>query len=130
VKVANDLRYRPQPLSRSWRLQDMAHIGLSGDRAGSPQHRRLIGAIWLGASRWGPILTISVRRRASGCWITDLVPSYDPRRPSFRSTATPARRVDAMRDFEKSTDELASSPAGQNLKFERADWTSFRTVEP
>jgi hypothetical protein len=35
-------------------------------------------------------------------------------------------------DFEKSTGELASSPASpepQNLKFERADWTSFRTVE-
>jgi len=35
-----------------------------------------------------------------------------------------------MRDFEKSTDELASSPAPQNLKFERSDWTSFRTAEP
>jgi hypothetical protein len=53
---------------------------------------------------------------------TDLVPSDAPRRPSSRSTATPARRVDAMRAFEKSTDEL------ENLKFERADWTSFRTV--
>jgi hypothetical protein len=34
-------------------------------------------------------------------------------------------------DFEKSTGELDSpaSPEPQNLKFERADWTSFRTVE-
>jgi hypothetical protein len=51
------------------------------------------------------------------------------RRPSSRTTATPARRVDAMRDFEKSTDELASSPASQNLKFEREDWTLFRTLD-
>jgi hypothetical protein len=32
-------------------------------------------------------------------------------------------------DFERSTGELACSPAPQNLKFERADWSLFRTVE-
>jgi hypothetical protein len=32
-------------------------------------------------------------------------------------------------NFEELPVELASSPAPQNLKFERADWTSFRTVE-
>jgi hypothetical protein len=32
-------------------------------------------------------------------------------------------------DFQNSTSALASSNATQNLKFERADWTSFRTVE-
>src|SRR6516165_8109477 len=31
--------------------------------------------------------------------------------------------------FEELPIELASSPAPQNLKFERADWTPFRTVE-
>jgi C4-dicarboxylate-specific signal transduction histidine kinase len=35
----------------------------------------------------------------------------------------------AMTDFEESPADLASLPASQNLKFERADWTSFRTVE-
>ena len=32
-------------------------------------------------------------------------------------------------NFQKSTAELASSPASQNLKFEREDWALFRTVE-
>ena len=32
-------------------------------------------------------------------------------------------------DFQELPVELASSPAPQNFKFERADWTSFRTVE-
>jgi hypothetical protein len=32
-------------------------------------------------------------------------------------------------NFEKSAANLASSTAGGNLKFERADWTSFRTIE-
>src|ERR1700730_17578746 len=31
--------------------------------------------------------------------------------------------------FQKSDDGLASSPAPGNLKFEREDWTAFRTVE-
>jgi hypothetical protein len=35
----------------------------------------------------------------------------------------------ATGDFEKSAAELPCSGAPQNLKFERADWTSFRTVE-
>jgi len=30
---------------------------------------------------------------------------------------------------EKSGDALASRPASQNLKFEREDWSLFRTVE-
>ena len=32
-------------------------------------------------------------------------------------------------DFQKSSPELASSPAPENFKFEREDWTLFRTVE-
>jgi hypothetical protein len=32
-------------------------------------------------------------------------------------------------DFQNSDDRLASLPTTQNLKFEREDWTSFRTVE-
>src|SRR5262245_35100408 len=32
-------------------------------------------------------------------------------------------------DFEKSSPDLASSPPAPNLKFERADWALFRTVE-
>ena len=32
-------------------------------------------------------------------------------------------------DFENPTAELASSPTAQILKFEREDWTSFRTIE-
>jgi hypothetical protein len=32
-------------------------------------------------------------------------------------------------DFENSNDGLPSQKPAQNLKFERADWTSFRTVE-
>ena len=32
-------------------------------------------------------------------------------------------------NFENSGVDLASLNGGQNLKFERADWTSFRTVE-
>jgi hypothetical protein len=34
-----------------------------------------------------------------------------------------------MSKFENPEAVLASSAAGENLKFERADWTSFRTVE-
>lgn len=34
-----------------------------------------------------------------------------------------------MGDFEESTAGLASSPASQNLKFEREDWTLFRTID-
>jgi hypothetical protein len=34
-----------------------------------------------------------------------------------------------MSKFESSDAVLASSRAGENLKFARADWTSFRTVE-
>jgi hypothetical protein len=34
-----------------------------------------------------------------------------------------------MTDFQKPSADLASSESAQNLKFERADWTSFRTVE-
>lgn len=32
-------------------------------------------------------------------------------------------------DFQKSSLELASSPAPESFKFEREDWTLFRTVE-
>ena len=32
-------------------------------------------------------------------------------------------------DFQKSSPKLASSPAPENFKFEREDWTLFRTVE-
>jgi hypothetical protein len=32
-------------------------------------------------------------------------------------------------DFQKSSFELSSSPASENLKFEREDWSLFRTVE-
>jgi Topoisomerase 6 subunit A/Spo11, Toprim domain len=32
-------------------------------------------------------------------------------------------------EFQKSSPELASSPAPENFKFEREDWTLFRTVE-
>jgi hypothetical protein len=32
-------------------------------------------------------------------------------------------------DFQKSSSELAGSPAPENLKFEREDWSLFRTVE-
>jgi hypothetical protein len=35
----------------------------------------------------------------------------------------------AAPDFQKPTDGLASSPPSQNLKFEREDWSLFRTVE-
>jgi hypothetical protein len=38
-------------------------------------------------------------------------------------------RARAEEDFQNPDAGLASSPAPQNLKFERADWTSFRTVE-
>ena len=34
-----------------------------------------------------------------------------------------------MSKFENPEADLSSSEAAQNLKFERADWTSFRTVE-
>ena len=34
-----------------------------------------------------------------------------------------------MNKFENPEAVLASSAAGENFKFERADWTSFRTVE-
>jgi len=34
-----------------------------------------------------------------------------------------------MSDFQKSAAALASSPAVQNLKFEREDWSLFRTIE-
>jgi len=32
-------------------------------------------------------------------------------------------------NIENPTDVLASIPAAQNLKFERPEWTSFRTVD-
>jgi hypothetical protein len=35
----------------------------------------------------------------------------------------------AANKFQKSQADLASSESAQNFKFERADWTSFRTVE-
>jgi hypothetical protein len=37
--------------------------------------------------------------------------------------------VTGRADFQKSSPELASSPASENFKFEREDWTLFRTVE-
>jgi hypothetical protein len=42
------------------------------------------------------------------------------RRPQYQPAAT---------DFQKPQATLASSPAGQILKFERADWSLFRTLE-
>ena len=38
-------------------------------------------------------------------------------------------RLQKQAEFQELPVELASSRAAQNLKFERADWTSFRTVE-
>jgi hypothetical protein len=37
--------------------------------------------------------------------------------------------IQASPDFQNSDDRLASLPATQNLKFERADWSLFRTVD-
>jgi len=34
-----------------------------------------------------------------------------------------------LTDFQRSSPELVSSPAPEILKFEREDWTLFRTVE-
>jgi hypothetical protein len=45
----------------------------------------------------------------------------------YRTNAAPASAE--IPNFQKSTAELASSLASQNLKFERADWALFRTVE-
>ena len=41
----------------------------------------------------------------------------------------PARASALAPDFQKSSPELASSPAPENFKFEREDWTLFRTIE-
>jgi hypothetical protein len=56
-------------------------------------------------------------------------------KPALQS-AVPARAKALQRedfppalDFQKSSPELASSPAPSNFKFEREDWTLFRTVE-
>jgi Topoisomerase 6 subunit A/Spo11, Toprim domain len=43
--------------------------------------------------------------------------------------ATDILHSDPQPDFQKSSPALASSPASENFKFERADWTLFRTVE-
>jgi hypothetical protein len=43
--------------------------------------------------------------------------------------ATEILHSDPAPDFQKSPSELASSPVPPNLKFERADWALFRTVE-
>ena len=43
--------------------------------------------------------------------------------------ATEILHSDPAPDFQKSSPELASSPASENFKFEREDWTLFRTVE-
>jgi hypothetical protein len=40
-----------------------------------------------------------------------------------------ARASTLALDFQKSSPELASSPAPANLKFEREDWSLFRTIE-
>jgi hypothetical protein len=45
----------------------------------------------------------------------------------YRTNAAPASAE--IPNFQKLTAELASSPASPNLKFERADWALFRTVE-
>src|SRR4051812_29831839 len=41
-------------------------------------------------------------------------------------TTTSAKR---QQEFQNSDTGSATQPATQNLKFERADWTTFRTVE-
>jgi hypothetical protein len=43
--------------------------------------------------------------------------------------STLSAQINQRPEFQNSAAELASLPDGQNLKFERADWTSFRTVE-
>jgi DNA topoisomerase VI subunit B len=43
--------------------------------------------------------------------------------------ATDILHSDPAPDFQKSSPALASSPAPENFKFEREDWTLFRTVE-
>ena len=43
--------------------------------------------------------------------------------------ATDILHFDPSPDFQKSSPALASSPASENFKFEREDWTLFRTVE-
>src|SRR5262245_31290116 len=43
--------------------------------------------------------------------------------------STKAAATASLLDFQKSTAELASSPASKNLKFEREDWALFRTPE-
>ena len=43
--------------------------------------------------------------------------------------ATETLHSDPAPDFQKSSPELPSSPAPENFKFEREDWTLFRTVE-
>jgi hypothetical protein len=48
------------------------------------------------------------------------------RRESAMSATTQLDRID---DFQKLPAVLASSPPSQNLKFEREDWSLFRTVE-
>jgi hypothetical protein len=49
--------------------------------------------------------------------------------PARGSTRPLPSRSPRPGDFEESTAELACSPASQNLKFEREDWSLFRTVE-
>ena len=55
-----------------------------------------------------------------------------PHRPRGRkgnAMATDILRSDPALDFQKSSPALASSPEPSNFKFEREDWTLFRTVE-
>jgi hypothetical protein len=47
-----------------------------------------------------------------------------------KAAALPRRKPrDMTGDFQNPTADLASLPAAPNLKFEREDWTSFRTIE-